>query len=180
MTSRADHNDLSRFDRLFKPHLDSAYNLARWLTGNEADARDVVQESCVRALKALPNFREEAPRAWFLTIVRNQSYATLNKIAGERNRIEWVDFSEWQEPEAVSKREDDPELILIRMQEKGALQNALNRLPAPFREMIVLKDVEAMSYAEMAVIAGIPIGTVMSRLSRGRRMLREILVKSYD
>jgi RNA polymerase sigma-70 factor (ECF subfamily) len=180
MAEMADKDEVRRFERLFLPHLDAAYNLACWLTRNDAIARDIVQESCLRAFKALPQFREETPRAWLLTIVRNQSYTALSKIAAEKSHIDTVDFSVWEEAGILTAQHDDPETILMRLQDKKLLEQALNKLPVPFREVLVLKEFEDMSYAEIAVVAAVPVGTVMSRLSRGRRLLKEILTGAHD
>jgi RNA polymerase sigma factor (sigma-70 family) len=171
-------NDVSRFERLFLPHLDAAYNLARWLTRNHNAAQDVVQESSLRAFNSLHRFAEGNARAWLLAIVRNQSYTWLKESSGRR-------FVDIEDEEALSERDkaqlghpDTPEAWAVRMQEKQALQLALESLPEAFREVIVLKELEEMSYKEIAAVTDVPIGTVMSRLARGRDMLK-IKLRAY-
>ncbi|AGA91190.1 RNA polymerase sigma factor, sigma-70 family [Thioflavicoccus mobilis 8321] len=167
-----------RFEELIVPHLDAAYNLARWLTRNESSAQEIVQESCLRALKALPRFRGDDGRAWLLTIVRNQSYSWLKKTAGER----LVDIDDEAtldgDDQARLSHSETPETWLSRTQDKVLLTETLDTLPAPFREVIVLKDLEDMSYKEIAQVIDTPLGTVMSRLARGREMLRKRLLAS--
>jgi len=165
-------DDARRFERLFLPHLDAAYNLARWLTRSHSAAQDMVQESALRAFNSLHRFAEGNARAWLLTIVRNQSYTWLKESSGRR----YVDIDD---EEGLSDREkiqlahsDTPENWATRVQDKKALEEALESLPETFREAIVLKELEDMSYKEIASVTGVPIGTVMSRLARGRELLK--------
>jgi RNA polymerase sigma-70 factor (ECF subfamily) len=147
------------------PHLDAAYNLARWLAGNEHDAADIVQEACVRAFRFGAGFRGGDSRAWVLTIVRNTAYSWLKK-----NR-----------PQAMVSINDD-ELAEIEDTnsaarsfpgaDKAALRAALEALPCEFREALVLRELEGCSYKEIAEVADVPVGTVMSRLARARRQLQ--------
>ncbi|MBK1700557.1 sigma-70 family RNA polymerase sigma factor [Thiococcus pfennigii] len=171
-------NETLRFEELIVPHLDAAYNLARWLTRNDATAQEVVQESCLRALKALPRFRGDDARAWLLTIVRNQSYSWLKKTAGPR----LVDIDDEtgldDDDQARLSHKETPETWLSRTQDRMLLTQTLDALPATYREVIVLKDLEDMSYKEIAQVIGTPLGTVMSRLARGREMLRTRLLAS--
>ena len=156
---------LKAFEQAVLPHLDAAYNLARWLAGNDADAQDVAQEACLRAFKFFGNFRGDNPRAWLLTIVRNTFYTWLQK-----NR-----------PQSVVAIDDD-ELAEIEDQtgkpgafhraDADVLRAALETLPLEFREAIVLRELEGLSYKEIAEVAGVPVGTVMSRLARARRQLQ--------
>jgi len=150
-----------RFEREILPHLDAAHNLARWLTGNDADAADVVQEASVRALSFFDGFRGGDARAWLLQIVRNTCYTWLR-----RNR----DASTAVLDEAVHGSPGSgagPERLMV--------QQAIAALPEEFREALVLREIEGLSYKEIAHVAGVPIGTVMSRLARARKMLRASL-----
>ena len=169
--------DAQRFDRLFLPHLDAAHNLARWLTRDAAAAQDVVQESCLRAFAALKRFDGEKPRAWFLAIVRNQSYTWLRQKAGQT----FIDIDDetafGDKDQAALQDKDTPETLLRRMEDEQALQNAMEALPPGFREVIVLKEQEDMSYKEIAAVLDVPIGTVMSRLARGRALLKRELLR---
>lgn len=164
------------FEEVFLPHLDAAFNLARWLMGREADAEDCVQEAYLRAYKAYARFRGEDGKAWLMTIVRNVCYTALKKTRG---RLEPEPFDEEIHREAVNTKTDEAEQR-VRAE---TLRRGMENLSPEFREMIVLHDLEGHSYREIAVIAGIPIGTVMSRLARAREKLRaEIVAKevTYD
>jgi RNA polymerase sigma-70 factor (ECF subfamily) len=154
------------FDRLMLPHLDAAYNLARWLLRNEQDAEDAVQEACLRAWRAFGRFRGGDARAWLLTIVRNVCYTHLRQIRREPAVEEFDEASH-------GPVETPGELLAIAWREtKGEqLQQALERLPAEFREVLVLHELEGLAYKEIAAVAEIPLGTVMSRLARARRKL---------
>jgi RNA polymerase sigma factor (sigma-70 family) len=171
--------DAQRFDQLVSPHLGAAYNLARWLTGNDSAAQDVVQESCLRAFKALHRFADGNARAWLLTIVRNQSYTWIKAAKGEG----WVGLDEEvlhnAADQAAFVHTPTPETEAGRAQDHLLLERALRELPVIFREMIVLRELEELSYKEIATLTGVPIGTVMSRLARGREMLRERLRVAY-
>jgi RNA polymerase sigma-70 factor (ECF subfamily) len=163
-----------RFEEIFLPHLDAAYNLARWIVGREHDAQDVVQEAYARAWKGFSKFRGENPRAWFLTIVRNTAYNWLKKHALDKERVAPFDEESLSVPiEAVP-----PELSLDKQTQQ--LRQALNRLPAEFREVLVLFEIEGWPYKTMAATLKVPLGTVMSRLSRARRRLREELTQIQD
>ena len=161
----------STFDHLMLPHLDAAYNLARWLLRNDHDAQDAVQEACLRAYRALDRFRGGDGRAWLLTIVRNVCYTQL-RSARRRPAVEAFD------DDAHGSTEDLAEAKALAWREtKGAqLQQALERLPAEFREVLVLHELEGLAYREIAVIAEIPLGTVMSRLARARHKLQAELL----
>jgi len=156
------------FDREILPHLDGAYNLARWLAGNPADAEDVVQDACVRALRYSSSMRGGHGKAWFLTIMRNAYY---DWVARNRPVGVVVDVDELAEHFADPCAED-PEDAAIRADDSRALADALAAIPLQFREVIVLRAVEELSYKQIASIVGVPIGTVMSRLARARAMLR--------
>jgi RNA polymerase sigma-70 factor (ECF subfamily) len=159
--------DSQRFDELIEVHLDAAYNLARWLTRNPHDAEDLVQESALRAWKAFAGFRGGSARAWFLTIVRNTCYTFLK----DRRRLDEFDESLHTPEQSVPQ----PEMALLRNADAARVREALESLPMEFREAIVLRELEGMSYKEIAEVAGVPIGTVMSRLARGRQQLQQKL-----
>ena len=150
------------------PHLDAGYNLARWLTRNSEDAEDVVQDACVRALKYLGALRGSDARAWFLTIVRHAFYdwSRRNRPAQEvHDDGTTIDLAE--DPAAI-----DPEQAAMRSSESRLLSDAVAQLPVPFREVLILRELEDLSYKEIARIANVPIGTVMSRLARARSLLQ--------
>jgi len=162
--------ETSTFEQLMLPHLDSAYNLACWLLRNPHDAEDAVQDASIRAIRAFGSFRGSEGRAWFLTIVRNVCYSRLRQ--GKRDPKE-VAFEE----ELHGTPDDAAEANAQSWREAKAdlLRVALEGLPREYREVIVLHDVEGLSYREIATVADIPLGTVMSRLARGRsRLQRDI------
>ena len=152
------------------PHLDAAYNLARWLTRSPADAEDVAQEACLRALRFFNGFRGGDSRAWLLKIVRNTYYSWV-----EKNRQ--AEFSD-EFDETVHSGESswgDAEAELVSRAESGRVRTALGTLPVAFREVLVLREIEGLSYKEISDVTGVPMGTVMSSLSRARQRLREEL-----
>jgi len=159
--------DRALFEAQVLPHLDAAYNLARWLTRDPHDAEDVVQEACVRALRYLASLREGGARAWFLTIVRHASYDWI-----EQHRDRDRDGGDGG-VEVAADAESEPAQIAERRGESRALAQAIAALELPFREVIVLRELEELSYKEIASVAAIPIGTVMSRLARARALLRQ-------
>lgn len=163
------HQAVARFERLCLPHLDAAYNLALWLCRDDGAAQDIVQESCLRAFKAMAQFDEQYPRAWLLTIVRNQSYNWLKKSA-QQVRLDDL------EDNALVELSNATDTAMETKQDIEAVRAAIAELPEVFREVIVLCDIEGLPYAQIAEIIAAPIGTVMSRLSRGRGMLKKILV----
>jgi RNA polymerase sigma-70 factor (ECF subfamily) len=162
--------ELMSFEAAMLPHLDAAHNLARWLLRNEQDAQDVVQEAYLRAFKSFSGFHGSNGRAWLLTIVRNTSYTLLKK-----NRA--VDLTTTFDEEIHAPGHDaiDPATILERSEDAQLITEAMDKLPAEFREILVLRHQEGLSYKEIADIAQIPPGTVMSRLARARAKLREYL-----
>lgn len=154
------------FEEAMLPHLDAAFNYARWLTRSDADAEDVVQDAYMRALKFFSSFRGENAQSWLLTIVRNTWYGRFPKRA---NPVPIVPISETvEEPADVAL---DPEALLMQRQTVERVRDLLEALPADFREVLVLRELEGLSYKEIATVVGIPIGTVMSRLARGRERL---------
>ena len=161
---------LSEFERKVLPHLDAAYNLARFLMRNEQDAEDVVQEAALRAFRFFDNFRGENSRAWFLRIVRNTSFTVLKK-----NRPDEMNIAFDEELHGGQTPPMDAGVALDRAQDRQTVRAAIEQLPPEFREAITLRELEEASYKEIADIAGVPIGTVMSRLARARRQLQLIL-----
>jgi len=160
--------DRRRFEEIFLPYLDAAFNLARWIVQNDQDARDVVQDSYIRAFKGFHRCRGKNPRAWFLTITRNTADNWLSRYPAEE---ELVPYDEAKHGDIILMKE--PEDAFVAEERKECLQRALERLPLEFREVIVLYELEGLSYKEVAATLGIPVGTVMSRLSRARQRLRE-------
>lgn len=167
----APNEDLTSFEALMLPHLDAAHNLARWLLRNEQDAQDVVQEAYLRAFKSFGGFHGSNGRAWLLTIVRNTAYTLLKK-----NRA--VDFTTTFDEEIHATDHDSasPATILEHAEDAGLIRKAMDELPAEFRDVLVLRHQEGLSYKEIAEIAQLAPGTVMSRLARARAKLTEYLV----
>jgi len=161
-------SDHSRFEELVLPHLNAAYNLARWLARDANDAEDIVQDACIRALKYIGSLNDGSARAWFLTIVRNAFYdwCKRNRPA-EIVRDDGTAIDTAVDPAAV-----DPEQAFLRNAESKALADAVAELPLVYREVLILREMEDLSYKEIARIADIPIGTVMSRLARARGLLQ--------
>jgi RNA polymerase sigma factor (sigma-70 family) len=166
-------SDQARFTEVFVPYLVDAFRLARWLAGSRADAEDIVQEASMRAFKYIRGFSGGNPRAWVLTIVRNTSYSWLAK-----NRPKDVVLSDdldqhhrEQIDQAATDEMQTPETALIAKQEAQQVRKAMAALPAPFREILVLREVHDLDYRTIAEVAALPIGTVMSRLARARRLL---------
>ena len=161
-------SDMSRFEELVLPHLDAAHNLARWLTRDPDDAEDVAQEACLRALKYIGALHGNDARAWFLTIVRHAFYDWCR-----RNRAAEIARDDGAAIEmAIDDAAIDPEQAALRGAESRLLADAVAELPLPYREVIILRELEELSYKEIARIADIPVGTVMSRLARARGMLQ--------
>src|SRR5579863_8720559 len=160
-------------DQVVLPHLDAAYNLARWLVRNPHDAEDVVQEACLRAVRFFGGYQEGNARAWLLKIVRNVAYSFLEK----RRPSELAE--EFDETIHVGEHvERDVEMVLMQSVESRMLQEALEGLPVRFREALILRELEGFSYKEISEVMDMPIGTVMSALARGRAKLRERLLRN--
>ena len=154
----------SRFEETVLPHLDAAFNYARWLTKNDAEAEDVVQDACVRALRYFSSLKNEDARAWLMAIVRNTWYS---RVSGRADRA-------WEVDTVLVERRDPsltPEASAMQRQDAARVRAAVESLPPDFREVIVLRELEGLSYKDISAIAGVPIGTVMSRLSRARERL---------
>jgi RNA polymerase sigma-70 factor (ECF subfamily) len=158
---------LARFETTILPHLDAAYNFARWLLRNDSDAQDVVQETYLRAFKFFGGYHGGDSRAWLLTIARNTCYTWLqqNRARELMNPIDDV-------LDSAASDDPDPEAVLLQRIEGEQLRQALEELPIEFREVIVLREMEGLSYKEIAALADLPIGTVMSRLARARKRLQ--------
>jgi RNA polymerase sigma-70 factor (ECF subfamily) len=159
-----------RFEQVVLPHLDAAYNLARWLIRSPADAEDVVQEACLRALRFFDGYRGGDSRAWLLKIVRNTCYSWVRKNRPTELSEEFDETV--HSGEAVGT---DAEAKLVSRANSEQVRKALEILPAGFREVLVLREIEELSYKEISDVTGVPMGTVMSSLSRARQRLREEL-----
>jgi RNA polymerase sigma factor (sigma-70 family) len=169
----------SRFEGNVAPHVDAAYNLARWLTGNDQDAEDVVQEAMLRAFTYFDGFRGGDARSWILKIVRNTCFTWLE--ANRRNEIETTSAEELEDiptPLVHSGFAADPETLALRRTTALQLNSAIGSLTPMFREVLVLREMEGLSYKEIATVVDAPIGTVMSRLARARAQLRRVLARS--
>jgi RNA polymerase sigma-70 factor (ECF subfamily) len=165
-----EHNQLPNFEQAVLPHLDAAYNLARWLTRNEQDAQDVAQEAYLRAFRFFPGFRGGDTRAWLLKIVRNTFYTWSH---GNRLLQHAAEFDENVFP--PDSHAPNPEEVVLQNDSDTLVRKALEMLPLASREVLILRELEGMSYKEIADITGMPIGTVMSSLSRARGRLRQVL-----
>ena len=167
-----------RFEQLFTAHLDAAYNFARWLARDESTAQDVVQEACLRAFKSLEGFHGDNGRAWLLAIVRNTYYTWFRRNKAEGQSVPFdedsmaADGHDLADPESAIGSIDR---ILQQRDAQRLVNAALARLPEEFREVVVLRELEDLSYKEIATIARIPLGTVMSRLARARKLLLQYL-----
>ena len=158
------------FDEIVLPHLDAAFNYARWLTRNDAEAEDVVQDACVRAIRFFSSLRDDNPRAWLFTIVRNTWYSRVSRRAHVVAGAALSDEQHQWPDDAL-----DPEERLLQQHTVAVVRAALEQLPVDFREAIVLREIEGLSYKEIAAVVGVPMGTVMSRLARARERLQAIL-----
>ena len=167
-----DQNELTAFDAAVLPHLNAAYNLARWLTRDDQDAQDVVQDACLRAFKYWKSFSGRDCRSWLLAIVRNTYYSWL------RQRSVQPTLTEDGEIDDIDDAVPTPENLLLQNADRQLLKAALEDLPAEFREAIVLREMEGLSYKEIADIASVPIGTIMSRLARARKRLQIYLTNA--
>ncbi|MGC2338810.1 MAG: sigma-70 family RNA polymerase sigma factor [Pseudolabrys sp.] len=165
-------DDNARFRSIVMPHIDEAYRLAHWLTGNRTDAEDVVQDASMRAFRAIRNYTGGSARSWVLSIVRNTTYSWLRK--NRPAAVVTVDDLEAVELEQASPGDrdgDNPEAALIAKADADQLRSAIAALPTAFRETLVLRDIEGLDYREIAQATEVPIGTVMSRLARARHRL---------
>jgi RNA polymerase sigma-70 factor (ECF subfamily) len=164
------------FEEAALPHLNAAYNLARWLTRNDRDAEDVVQEAYLRALQHFRSFQQGVDaRPWLLAIVRNTYYTWIR-----HNRAPELSAPFDEGTYAETPDDSDPEMLLLKKADKQMLRRALEKLPADFREIIVLREFEELSYKQIADVVDVPLGTVMSRLARARSRLGEIIANHRD
>ena len=169
----------SLFRQLIVPHLDGAYNLACFLTRDPALSEDIVQDAFVRAFRAFDQFRGASPRAWLFAIVRNCCWSAQSKQKGILSLVVHDSSISAEAGEMLAEPVDlspTPEEEVIRKSEINRLTAAIEAMPEPFREAVVLRDIEELSYAEIAEVTGVPVGTVMSRLSRGRSILAKELL----
>jgi RNA polymerase sigma-70 factor, ECF subfamily len=157
------------FDETVLPHLDAAFNYARWLTKSDAEAEDVVQDACLRALRFFSSLRDDNPRPWLFAIVRNTWYSRVSRRSSTEAPL--MDNTQ----DAITDGALDPEERLLQQQTVSRVRAALEQLPADFREVIVLRELEGLSYKEIAAVLRVPIGTVMSRLARARERLLAVL-----
>jgi RNA polymerase sigma factor (sigma-70 family) len=160
---------LALFEQTVMPHLNAAYNLARWLTGAGPDAEDLAQEAYLRAFRSFETFQGQDSRAWLLAIVRNTCFSFLKKRGGQSH----VEFDE--EMHRIEDESPDAESVLLNQAAIESLNGCLEALPLEFREAIVLRELEELSYKEISDIARVPVGTVMSRLARARKRLLQCL-----
>jgi RNA polymerase sigma-70 factor (ECF subfamily) len=177
-------DDNSRFANVVMPHIDDAYRLARWLTGNSTDAEDVVQDASLRAFRAIRGFAGGSARAWVLSIVRNTAFTWLKKHRDPRlvavENIELVEAPGPEQDGGPFAGPSSPEASLIERADAARLEAAIGALPEEFRETLVLRDMQGLDYRAIAEVTGVPIGTVMSRLARARRRLMAQLGKDTE
>jgi RNA polymerase sigma-70 factor (ECF subfamily) len=168
---------VGRFEQVILPHLDAAYNLSRWLTRSDNDAEDVTQEACLRALRFFGTFQGENGRAWLLAIVRNTCSTWLG-----RNRPHELTLAQPFDETFHSGSGDElsPDLLAMRHADRELVQQAIEELPLEYREVIVLRELEGLSYKEIAQVSDVPLGTVMSRLARARKQLEQRLIKRLN
>jgi len=168
----SEQSKAGRFEELALPHLAAAYNLARWLVRNEHDAEDLVQEAYLRAFKSFAGYYGGNSRSWLLTIVRNTCYTWLQK-----NRVLHAVESIDDNLDELGLDFADPEMLLLQSVDAQIVRQALSELPVEFREVVVLREMEGFSYKEIADVIDLPLGTVMSRLARGRKRLHALLAQ---
>jgi RNA polymerase sigma-70 factor, ECF subfamily len=164
-----------RFQQLVMPHMDAAYNLARWLAGNAHDAEDITQEAFLRAFKFFDSLRGDDAKMWLLKIVRNTFYSQWRRARGRDESTEFDEqihsLGDGDGIAGAGRADDNPEAILARGEDMRLLDRALDEIPVEYREALVLREIEDLSYKEIAAAMEVPIGTVMSRIARGRRLL---------
>ncbi|HEY6969285.1 MAG TPA: sigma-70 family RNA polymerase sigma factor [Candidatus Angelobacter sp.] len=167
-----DHQQkLEKFERVVLRHMDSAFNLARWFTRNQDDAKDLAQEAFLRAFKAFDRFEGEDGRVWLLTIVRNLYYTSVSHKPQEQTEFD-------EQIHSAEEFSSSPEVLLLRGAEAQAVRQAIEELPSEFRGPLILRELEGLSYKEIGAIMDVPLGTVMSRLARARDYLKRKLIAS--
>ncbi len=173
-----DSTQRAQFERVVLPHLDAAYNLARWLTRNDHDAEDVTQEACIRAFRFFDRFHGGNSRTWLLTIVRHTCYSWLEKHRAEKSTMmfdEQLHSPGGNDAGGGATLSATPETLLLQNANLRQLGQCLEALPLEFREAVILRELEGLSYKEISAITEVPVGTVMSRLARGRNLLQQQL-----
>jgi RNA polymerase sigma factor (sigma-70 family) len=174
-----DREERALFDEIFLPHMAEAYRLAQWLTGSASDAEDVVQDAALRAFRGVRGFGAVNARAWSLTIVRNTAYSWLTKNRSKAvvsaEELTFAEQLQIEQESAHGNRAETPEETLLLKADAADVERALAQLPPTFREVIVLREINQMNYRDIAEITNTPIGTVMSRLSRARHLLVDLL-----
>jgi len=173
----------SRFEATVLPHLDAAYNLARWLVRDQHAAEDIVQDACLRAFRYFDKFHGDDARPWLLRIVRNSCYSWLQDAKRAPMSVTFDDEIELDESAEITMamgRSETPETLLIRKAERAEVNAAIKALPAAYREVIILREIEDMPYETIATVMQVPVGTVMSRLSRARGLLRATLQCTFE
>ena len=168
-----EQEELARFERIVMPHLGAGYNLARWLSRNDHDAQDIVQDAYVRALRAFDRYRGGDPRAWLLTIVRNTCYTWLRANRSPEAATQALDVDKGDM--VAADTDTEPEARFLQSVDRQLLREAIDSLPVEFREAFVLRELEGLAYKEIADVADVPLGTVMSRLARARHHLQQRL-----
>ena len=168
----SDREKTTRFEAALWPHMGAAYNLARWLARRDSDAEDIIQEAMLRAFRFFDGFRGGNERAWLLTIVRNTAYTWLRQHRAHEAESEFE-----KETALVPDRAPGPEAQAMRSANLDLLRRGLESMPLEFREILVLRDLEGLSYKEISDVSGLPMGTIMSRLSRARDRLQQALVR---
>jgi RNA polymerase sigma-70 factor, ECF subfamily len=163
---------LALFEQTIVPHLNAAYNLARWLTRNEQDAEDVVQEAYLRAFRFFDGFKGGDGRAWLLAVVRNTCLTWLRREKSGPGVV-------FDERTHSTGQSDNPERALVEQAKLGSLRECVESLPPEYREVVVMRELEELSYKEISEVAGVPIGTVMSRLSRARKRLQDCVADRF-
>ncbi len=173
----------SRFEAAIMPHLDAAYNLARWLLRNDADAEEAVQEAYLRAYRFFGGFRGGDGRAWLLAIVRNTCYTQHGRLPGPGASEEFDELVHTMDADSAGgngRISRNPEALAIAQADCDWVNRAIESLPLAFREVLVMREIEGLSYKEIARVIDIPLGTVMSRLARGRQLLQASLTATAD
>jgi RNA polymerase sigma factor (sigma-70 family) len=172
-------DDISSFETVVMPHLSDALTLARWLTRNSNDAEDVVQEACLRAFRSIATYQGGNARAWLLAIVRNTAYSWLQRqretVAISSDVLETTDGAPLDRHDGHGASDETPETVLLAKADRAALRAAIEGLPLEFREALILREIHDLKYREIAQVVGVPLGTVMSRLSRARQLLAAAL-----
>jgi len=167
-TSQDAGKKVARFEAVILPHLDAAYNMARWMTRNTSDAEDVAQEAMLRAFRFFDSFRGENGRVWLMTIVRNTCLTWIRRQLPQQNSAEFDERLHTDLESALT-----PESEFLRQATSEQVRRAIEQLPPEFREVILMRELEQLSYKEIAAVTQSPLGTVMSRISRARAMLRQ-------